>query len=642
MKNKTYLAFIVLSVFSSCSLLAQAHISTQTHQSPVMDLSGLHTTMIEDTSVFSCGTDGFLVKWTDDGLGEHYQITDLQIKRIARSPNGNDVAVYESDGGSLNRVTIWNWHNLTRKYSYRFSDPITALTYSEKGSFLICGTASVSGTVFINANSGQVIQRKIKEDTGAVSMIHTSKTENSVIMYAPAGNLTYYSLKNGSQKARFSTESNLSQVTMFNNEVFVAGVKNNAVYILQATTGKRVAQFNAQNPILVGSNIRKDLLYVVQESRSFKVYSVMNDRNKAVIAPQAVGSYSGLKMNETLLCAEIADNMLYAGSSQGNVYKVELADSAMEAETVYPLTDNMYDYIYDVAVKGEDFYFLTPHAIFLSSYDNGVVDKKGDNPGYTNLIPYGENIILWSKDTKMPVQLLDLGTKALSVLFTPEQTIQSLRMYGDSLVSIEGNAIVNRYLISSKKKEQLYLGASLQDAILTSETDLYVAKSSATNPTVPLLYVNCSTKETVPLNLRGNVAYALCYDAVANSSELYGILISTNSSKKTVTSLFKWNLKTKNSSTFLPITDEDSNALTYLVYPALFTTVGKNQVHSYNLQNRRDFVYKRSASMPLKIAQNSSRLVILNRDGSISWYNPALSGVLADWYLTTDGQWFEF
>lgn len=642
MKNKSLLAFISFSFLSACSLFAQAHISTQTHQSPVMDLAGLHTTMVEDTSVFSCGTDGFLVKWTDDGLGEHYQITDLQIKQIARSPNGNDVAVYESDGASLNRVTIWNWHNLSRKYSYRFGDPVTALTFSEKGSYLICGTASVSGTVFINANSGQIIQRKIKEDTGAVNMIHTSKTENSVIMYAPAGNITYYSLKNGSQKARFSAESNLSQVTMFNNEVFLAGVKNNAVYILQATTGQRVAQFSAQNPILVGSNIRKDLLYVVQEGRGFKIYSIMNDRNKAVAAPQLAGFYNGLKMNESIICAEIAGNMLYAGSSQGNVYKVELTENPMDAETIYPLTDNMYDYIYDVAVKEENFYFLTPHAIFLSSYDNGVVDKKGDNPGYTNLIPYGENIILWSKDTKKPVQLLDLSANALSVLFTPEQTVQSLRLYGDSLVSIEGNAIVNRYMIADKKKEQLYLGASLQDAILTSDTDLYVAKSSATNPAVPLLYVNCTTKETVPLSLRGNVAYALCYDAAANSNELYGILISTNSSKKTVTSLFKWNVRTKNGSTFLPITDEDSDSLTYLVYPALFTTMGKNQVHSYNLQNKRDFIYKRSASMPLKIAQNSTRLVILNRDGSISWYNPALSGVLADWYLTTDGQWFEF
>ena len=642
MKNKTAFASVLILIFSSIALGAQAHISTQTHQSPVMDLAGLHTDMTADNSVFSCGTDGFLVKWTDDGLGEHYQITDLQIKMIARSPNGNDIAVYESDGGSLNRVTIWNWQNLTRKYSYRFGDPITAITFSQKGSFLICGTASVSGTVFINATSGQILQRKIKEDTGAVNMIHTSKTENSVIMYAPTGNLTYYNLKNGSQKARFSTESNLTQVTMFNNEVFVAGVKNNAVYILQATTGKRVAQFNVTNPILVGSNARKDLLYVVQENRMFKVYSIMNDRNKAVIAPQLVGYYSGLKTGENLVCAEIADNMLYVGTSQGNVYKVELVETATEAETVYPLTDNMYDYIYDVAVKDENFYFLTPNAVFLSSYDNGVVDKKGDNPGYTNLIPYGENIILWSKDTKRPVQFLDFASGSMTTIFTPEQSIQVLRLHADSLISIEGNAIVNRYGIESKKKEQLYFGASIQDAILTSETDLYVAKSSATNPTVPLLYVNCMTKETVPLNLRGNIAYALCYDATTNANELYGILISTNSSKKTVTSLFKWNLKTKNNSTFLPITDEDSNSLTYLMYPSLFTTMGKNQVHSYNLQNRRDFIYKRSASMPLKIAQNSSRLVILNRDGSISWYNPTLSGVLADWYLTTDGQWFEF
>ena len=164
MENKKRAIVLLLSTFCVFSLVSQAHISTQTHQSPVTDLAGLHTTMIEDNSVFSCGSDGFLVKWTDDGLGEHYQITDLQIKRVARSPNGNDVAVYESDGGSLNRVTIWNWRNLSRKYSYRFTDPITALTYSEKGSFLICGTASVSGTVFINANSGQIIHRKIKQE----------------------------------------------------------------------------------------------------------------------------------------------------------------------------------------------------------------------------------------------------------------------------------------------------------------------------------------------------------------------------------------------------------------------------------------------------------------------------------------------
>jgi len=46
--------------------------------------------------------------------------------------------------------------------------------------------------------------------------------------------------------------------------------------------------------------------------------------------------------------------------------------------------------------------------------------------------------------------------------------------------------------------------------------------------------------------------------------------------------------------------------------------------------------------MPIKIAKNQSKVVVLNRDGGVSWYNPNLNSVLADWYLTTDGSWFEF
>ena len=63
---------------------------------------------------------------------------------------------------------------------------------------------------------------------------------------------------------------------------------------------------------------------------------------------------------------------------------------------------------------------------------------------------------------------------------------------------------------------------------------------------------------------------------------------------------------------------------------------------SYNSQTRRQLHFKRSASLPLKIERNSDRLVILNRDGSISWYNPSLASVIVDWYMTTEGQWYEF
>ena len=639
MKNNTFV-YILLLFLAGGVAFSQSHISTQTHQSPVTALVALENAMNADTGVFSSGSDGFVVKWTDDGLGEHYQLTELAIKMIARSPNGNDLAVYETDGATINRVTIWNWRTLTRKYSFRFTDPITTLAFSAKGTYVMCGTASVSGMVFLNASTGSIANRKLKEDTGAVNLAHTSKTENTVVLYAPTGALTYYNLKTGVRKARFAAESNLSQVCMFNNEVFVAGTKANSLYVVQATTGQTVAQFSANKPLLIGSNDKRDLYYIEQENRSFKLSVVQNDRNKNVVRPRLLATYSGLKQNETVTSAAIAGDAIYAGTSQGNVYRFDVPQETT-ADTLMPLTDNMYDYISDVASVGEDFYFLTPNAIFRSSYDNGIVDKKGTNPGQKNLITYGTNVILWSRETKKPVQLLELDTGTLTTLFTPQMNIQMLKLFGDSLISIEGNSTVNSYDIVQKKQEQLYLGASLQDAILTSPNDLYIAKSSATNPNVPLLSVNVETKETVPLSLRGNIAYALSFDAVANSNEFYGVVIGTNGNK-TTTSLFKWNTQTKSASTFLPITDEDSDSFTYLVAPVLYTSIGKSQVHGYNLTTKRDFTYKRSASMPLKLAQNSTRLVVLNRDGSISWYNPTLSGVLADWYLTTDGQWFEF
>lgn len=638
MKNKAF--GIAAAFFSACALGAQSHISTQAHQSPVTALAAPGSMANADTSVFSSGADGFLVKWTDDGLGEHYQLTELAIKMIARSPNGNDIAVYETDGATINRVTIWNWRTLTRKYSFRFSNPLTSLAFSAKGTFVLCGTAAVNGLVFLNAANGNIVTSKIKEETGTVSLAHTSKTENTAVLYSPAGSLTYYNLKTGARKARFAAERNLTQVCLFNNEVFVAGTKGNSIYVLQATTGQTIAQYGAQNPILIGSNDRSDLLYLVQENRTFTLHAIANDRNKAVVRPQTLGTFAGLKQDETLTGAAVAGGIIYAGTSLGNVYKCGIPESPAH-ETIYPITDNMYDYISDVASVGEDFYFLTPHAIFRSSYDNGIVDRKGANPGHTNLLTYGTGVILWSKETKKPVQLLDLATGTLTALFTPQLNIQTLRRFDDTLIFIEGNATVNSYDIVQKKREQLYLGASLQDALQTSPNDLYVAKSSATTPNVPLLYVNVATKETVPLTLRGNIAYALSFDANASGDALYGVVIGTNGNK-TTTSLFKWNTKTKSASTFLPISDEDGDSFTYLTGSVLYTSIGKNQVHGYNLGTKRDFTYKRSASLPLKLAQNSTRLVVLNRDGSISWYNPTLSGVLADWYLTTDGQWFEF
>ena len=642
LRRLRHLFAALAAVCALSSLHAQAHISTQGHQAAVTAL--VPPAMDEDSAVFSTSHDGFLVKWTDDGLGEHYQISDLSVRMAAQSPVGGLVAVYETDGASLNRVSVWNWKTLTRKYAFRFGDGITSLAFSAKGTYLICGTASVSGTVFINMANGSVISRKLAESTGVVTMSYTSDTENSLVLYSPTnGALSYYNLRNGTAKARFMAETHLTQPCMFNNLVFLAGLKDGQLHIVQATSGKTVARYPAAGALLVESPLDADLYFVRTERRDVLLYRVRNDRNRAVTQPELLATFSRLRQGETVTCAARSGGTVYLGTSLGNIYTLDVQEAA-ETQMLVQLTDNRYDRICDIARgSGETFYFLTTGAVFLSSYDSGEVVKKGTNPGHTNLISYGDDVILWSRDTRKSVQLLNLATGALTTLYSPQGTVQQLRLAGTSLVDVESMSTVNRYDLATKKLETLYTGAGLQDALLTSPTDLYVAKTAATNPAVPLLHVNCDTKETVPLQApKGNITYALASGGEKRTEQLYGIVIAEGSNGSLRTSVFALNTTTRAANTFLPLNEEDSDAFSYLAYPMLLTNLGKSQVRSLNLSTKREFTYKRSASLPLKVEQSAERLVVLNRDGSISWYNPTLSGVLADWYLTTEGQWFEF
>lgn len=640
---KRFFIFFAVSAFYFTAAYSQSHISMQSHQNAVTAIAALEIgSAAYENSYFSAGQDGFLIKWTEDGAGEHYQLSDLEIRFAARSPNGTDIAVYETDGGLVNRVSVWNWSTLTRKYAKRFSNAVTSLSFSEKGTYLIVGTATVNGVVFLNASTGSQVTGKLKDSVGIITMASSSSTENSIALYSPAGSLSYFNLRTGRQKARFQIMQGLNQPVLFNNNVFFAGTDNKNIYIIQATTGKDALKVPAINPLLLCSRFDRDLYYLENDGKSYVLKVLENLDNNTVSSPKIVKKISRLPGNDMIVTGAKAGNEIVLGSQNGNIYKID-ADSIPVTNQIsfYPLTDNMYDKIYDIAQTGEDFYFLTRNAVFKSSYDNSIVEKTATNAGQTNIISYQNNLILWSRGTRRTVQLISLSDGSSKDLYTPKNNMQSLRIFGSLLVDIEGNTSVNKYNLDTSSFEELYSGTSLQDAVLFDENSLYVAKSSATNPASPLIFVDTTTKETVPITLSANVAYSLNYDKDNNNGIMYGISVSED--ENTVkTQLFSFKPETKTVSAILQLNDEDPDAFVMLFDPFIYTNIGKNQILSYNLNTKTQFHYKRSASLPLKIARNKDRLVVLNRDGSISWYNPALATVLTDWYMTNEGQWYEF
>ena len=99
MKIKSLLTVILLFLCSTM-IFSQAQKSLQPHQGKIQSI-----VESANNTFYTAGDDGFVVKWLPDGTGEHFQISDLEIKLIAVSPNGTDIAVYETDGFSIHRVS---------------------------------------------------------------------------------------------------------------------------------------------------------------------------------------------------------------------------------------------------------------------------------------------------------------------------------------------------------------------------------------------------------------------------------------------------------------------------------------------------------------------------------------------------------
>ncbi len=628
---------LTIPFFVFCSFIcANAHISTQAHQEAV--------TMVvsaKDGSVFTAGKDGFIIKWTTDGLGEHYQITELEIRLIALHPNGNDIAVYETDGFSIHRISVWNWGTLTRRFIKNFTNSVTALSYTARGSLLAVGTATVNGAVYLNSMTGRTVP-KIKDATGIVNMIVGSASEKSAVMYSPVGHLSYYDMTKGTRKQRFSTETQLEQTFLFNNNLFLAGVKNGYIYVIDALSGSTVSKISANSPVILKTFEDSDLYYIETNGMSCMLKSVTaqyTEKNKISVGkPATVKIFSGLANASNITCSTKSNKKIILGTQGGDIFTGNLAveDSSTALQM---LTEKMYEKVLDIATIGSDFYCLTPKSLFKTSYDTGMVDTVGENNGFTDMICHDNSLILWSKGSRKPVSVMDLQTGKTSSIFTPKNNIHMLRLFNDKIVYIENNTTVNLFDLSSKKNVELYSGTGIQDAILYKETELFVAKSAASNPRSPLISVDTATKETVMLPVNGNVAFSLSYDGSTNL--VYGISVSSNADDSD-TMVFSYNPAQKKSTSIMKTAQEDTDAFLLQKESTLYTNIGKNQIRSYDTKSRRQIQMNRSASLPLKLAKAGSRVAVLNRDGSISWYTAGNANVLADWYMTVDGMWFEF
>lgn len=651
---------LTLSILSSFAMeaSAQARASTQGHEGKVSTIVTSETPTNNDSSFYSTDGNGFIIKWTSDGLGEHYQISNYKIELLAKNPASGNIAIYETDGYSKYRISVIDWRTFSRKYTKYYQNPVSSLNFSEKGNSLLVGTTEIGGSYIYDANTGR-LKKQLSDAPGSVTLIKTSPTEKNLMMYSSVGNITYYDFSTYQIKQKVSTEKTLKQVVLFGTKnrknCYIAGVKDNFIYILNAMTGKIIGRYSATKPFIcvsksqdelglyyISSSGKKQALYLIDNTMLETMFTSTSSKIDNPIPARLIHTFDSLSSGETFTTVQKNSNSILIGTTKGNIYTLSPSQE-VEMTSLIPVTDNMYEKIYDIASGASNFYMLTSTGLYKSSYEKKQITKITSNPGHTNILKIGEKIIFWSKNSSKSVQIIDLENKenGIQPLFTPNGNLNNLQVYNDKIVTIQGHSSVLVYDMETGTNTYSYSGTSIEDALIVNDTDLYIAKTKISSSDSPLMYVNLSTRETVSLDVEGQVAYSLSYNPERSITNFYGVMI-TYKGTEAVTSIFDFSLSSKNLKTVYSSSDENSDIFTYLQKDTIYSNIGNSQLYSINLNTKRTSLYRRSASIPVKVQATADRLAVLNKDGSISWYNTNMQSVLSDWYMATDGSWYEF
>lgn len=627
----------------------ELQVTTQVHDGGVA-----HIVPCEDsTSFISAGADGKVIKWSQKGMEEHYQISTSPLLKVLVNPKNNDFVTVEEDAFGVKKMTVSSWGNFERKYSKEFKETIETVAYSSKGSVLFVTTSAVNGSYILNANTGNLIKR-IDSVPSKISLVQTADSEKNAMFYCESGDIYYYNLQKMElfEQPHWKTESSLKQTQTFGSgnmkNRFLAGVKNDTVYIIDSQTGKTVCSFKGSSPRIVTANRSKiqGLYFTVMDGSKVKLMMYQESAvaakatgSASSVSPKQVATFTGLEGISAIACQDEGHFMF--GNVKGGLYSTEKKDAEL---TLTALERPSYQSIVDVVGNGKTILLLTKAAVYSTGQEKSAAVKVAVNKGADKLTMVNENsAVLWNKRAKKDVYLVTFSEEAPKsgqYLFTPKGNVYSLHVSGRKLIYVSGGNRVYTFDLDTKRENLVYSGVSIEDSILVNSNTIYVGKANTGSKDSSVMSVGISSKETLALKTPGFIAFDLFLDS-EKSKNLYGITLESVGSS-TVSHVFSFNPADKKSSIILQHNQEDSNAFIQVEYPVVYSNLGRNQIYARDMETGRTKIYGRTTSSPVKMAILEDKFVSLNADGGLTWYKIDSQEVLCSCYLTSDLEWIEF
>ncbi len=560
-------------------------------------------------AVFVAGNDGFVSAYSYRRLqASSFQISCLPVKLLSAHPQKNYIAVYETDGFSVHRISVWDWTAKKKLFSKNFSSSVVSLSWSAKGSYLFAGTASMEGITVFDIRGRQ--KKIYKTPPGIVLLAATGVSEKKIVTYGESGRLVYADIARRSILKQYETEDHLKMPELIKKYTRIIGYKDGKVVVVKAASGEVLKTYPARSALFAGS-LKDSVPVWIEKGKKARTWFLCKGEKKS---PEFI-----IPTGAKITAARHSAGGIILGTGDGKVYR--LKQKKNEEIFLSDLTVRTAEKITDICIANSKLYMLTHDALYSASLKSKRTEVYLQNTGAEKCTPYRKGFLLWSKNKRAPLYYAEKDTK-VQVLYYPKESCNSISIYRDTIAVV--HPFSGLVLINGKTGKKLftYKAAGLQEAVQIDDTFVLISKSAADTSGRPLFLINIKTEETIPLNLEGALVFSLkAHRGKKQTFSCMRVIVDPN--PKTQLVAMSINLKQPKKSKFRTVVSykaEDLNAFIHEEKDTIITNMGNGGLVIYNKRSRRQQRCKRDYALPYNAVSSKYYVITLNYDGSISWY----------------------
>jgi hypothetical protein len=595
----------------------------------------------DEERLLSVGADGFLEIWDIERktATERFQISRYPISAMALRPGTSQIGIVDRDANGVYRISVWDYVAKKKYFTQSFLEPIASIAYAAGGSFIIAARGSMTGLLFIQAETGESLSAP--DVKGAVNLVATGKSERSMVSYLASGTLSYWDLRSRNEIQRFMVQSHLQSPILFGNNRFLAGIETDAsgnsaaLLLIDAVSGVTLSRRTV--------HARSGILLPITPELTECVYLAYNTFNTIIyhIAISSVGELEVKNQWQVPLLQVItsiavitegvalgtADGAVWLGYQSGAIDLMRvgssqsIAELAASSSTLGILTQQSADESAQLGFIPLDYRTLTQGTAVPFEYVSHTAIAGG----------LGEAFLLWQGNTAT-APLIRKGLNSVRVERLSRFPLRKAVIRKEKALFLDSAGTITVLSITNGKVLFTFSAiASLDVAFLTD--DVILIGRSAVSGNTPFLLVDTITGETVPLAFPAASVGLRVYGGASGSA--YGAALEQRSGVPGAVNTVLLQLNTGNpmqSSKFFEISGEGTGfdmAETDLIFAS---TLGEDGIFGYGSSGSLPF--ERSPGLPTQLISVEHYFISVDTDGNIAWHEPNTGALLALFHLS--------